>query len=93
MVGDAVFEGGKEGKVGVESDDIPRIDQRTALDAALEQIDCLIEEFGCLVQLFLVDRPLGRHEVTVDPAPNARRRDGHLVSFVHGRLNEPHFSV
>ena len=90
---DRVFQRGKQAEIAAEADDVPGVDQRAALDAALEQVFDFGKLAGDDVELMGVDRLVAGREQAINLAQHAGRGDAHAVGFVERRLGVAHAGV
>ena len=66
---------GKQAEVAAEAEDVPGIDERPALDAAVQQVFDLRQVAGDRLELIGVDRLVAGREPAIDLAEHAGRGD------------------
>ena len=90
---DRVFQRGKQAEVAAEADDVPGVDERTAFDAALEQVLDLGKVAGDGIELMGVDRLVAGGEQAIDLAQHAGRGDPHRMGLLERRVGIAHAGV
>ena len=90
---DRVFDRGEQAEVAAEADDVPGIDERAALDAALEQVFDFGQVAGDGLELVGVDRLVAGREQAIDLAQHAGRGDANAVGFGQGGFGVAHAGV
>ena len=73
LIADAVFEGGETGILGLKAEDVPRIDQRAASNAAAEEVFHFGQELGGRRHVAALEQQLTRREPPVHLGEHARR--------------------
>ena len=84
---------GKEAEIAAEADDVPRVDQGAAFDAALQQVVDLAQIAGDGFELVGVDRLMTGGEPAIDLAEHAGRGDADGVGLSGGGFGIAHARV
>ena len=74
VVVDAILDGGKLAELPAETENVPGIDHRPALNRAVQKVLDLRRQHRRLIRLTALDRQVGRGQPAVDLAPAFGRR-------------------
>ena len=92
-IADRVFDRREQAEVAAEADDVPRVDQSAAFDAALQQVFDFGQVLGDGIELVGVDRLMAGGEQAINLAQHAGRRDAHAVGFGQRGFGVAHAGV
>ena len=89
----AIFGTDEKRKSGVEPQDIPRIDDRSALDASLHQVSHERQIGRSFVDLALIHGRMCGGQPTIELAEDASGRSGHADRFLSSLGEKAHASI
>ena len=93
MVSNGVLERRKQAVVGIEAKDVPRIDNRSAVNASLEQRNRFGHFFNGRLQVSFPQRKINRTQQAIDLADDSHRRHRNVVQLLGRGFGITHASV